>query len=147
VILTVNRELSRNGFTPGELLWDKAHEAWTCEDEIREVKIQDRTAIPPGTYDVVIDYSPHFLQLMPHILNVPGFTGIRIHTGNTALDTSGCLLIGDTRTDTGIGLSRAEYDEFFPKLQEALAKGRVQITFHNPPLTPASKKKKKGLIT
>jgi hypothetical protein len=140
--LTVKRESSRNGFTPGELLWDGRHEAWTCEDVIREVpgqpvgvwKVPNQTAIPSGRYRIVIDFSEHFGKKMPLLLNVPGFEGVRIHVGNTAADTEGCLLIGDRQTETGIAQSAAEFNSFLPRLDAALAQGEAWITYINPTL-------------
>jgi hypothetical protein len=139
--LTVIRQPSRSGFTPGELLWDGQHECWTCEDVIREIpgqpvatwKVRNETAIPAGRYRVVIDFSNHFARDMPHVLEVPGFDGVRIHVGNTAADTEGCLLIGDTQTATGIAQSSVEFSAFLPKLKAALAAGEVWITYNNPP--------------
>ena len=138
--LTVVRQFSRNGFTPGELLWNGQHQCWTCEDVIREIpgqpvetwKIPNETAIPAGRYSVVIDFSEHFHRDLPHVLDVPGFSGIRIHTGNTAADTEGCLLIGDMRTGTGVAQSVLEFNVFFPKLTAALLAGPVAITYVNP---------------
>jgi hypothetical protein len=53
-----------------------------------------RSAIPEGRYAVVITYSPKLEQWLPLLLNVPKFSGIRIHAGNTAEDTEGCILVG-----------------------------------------------------
>jgi len=66
------------------------------EDKVRIpfVKIPGETAIPSGRYEVVVDFSDRFQRVMPHILNVPQFDGIRIHGGNTDKDTHGCLLLG-----------------------------------------------------
>jgi len=61
---------------------------------ILQKKVQNETAIPAGRYKVVIDYSDHFQKDMPHVLDVPGYEGIRIHRGNTDVDTEGCLLLG-----------------------------------------------------
>ena len=60
---------------------------------------------------------------MPHILDVPGFEGVRIHKGNTDADCEGCLLIGRTRAINFIGKSKEAFDAFYPKLEKALKKG------------------------
>jgi hypothetical protein len=73
----------------------------TLEDTVRPagVKIQNKTAIPAGEYKVIYDFSNRFQKLMPHVLKLDnsdpdGFTGIRIHSGNTSADTDGCILVG-----------------------------------------------------
>ena len=116
---------------------------YTLEDAVREIpgvpvseyKIKGRTAIPVGSYDLVIDYSNRFKRLMPHILNVPGFEGIRIHAGNTHEDTEGCILVGEDwgpvatsqGTEYVLGQSRAAFDVFFPMLSKALEAGPCRI--------------------
>jgi hypothetical protein len=92
--LFLKRELGTAGFTAGRLFIDGEHECDCLEDEVRAVKLHGMTAIPAGTYQVIITMSPRFKKRLPLLLNVPGFTGIRIHSGVTALDTSGCVLVG-----------------------------------------------------
>ncbi len=61
-------------------------------------KIKGKSAIPEGRYPVVITYSPKFKQWLPLLVNVPMFSGIRIHAGNDAVnDTQGCILVGENR--------------------------------------------------
>ena len=62
--------------------------------QINKIKVFGQTAIPKVKYEVVLDFSDHFQMIMPHILNVPGWDGVRIHSGNTDKDTEGCLLLG-----------------------------------------------------
>jgi hypothetical protein len=88
---------------------DEKGGAWTyfcdtLEDRYRgddmANKVKGKTAIPKGRYRGVVDYSQHFKKMMLHILGVPGFDGIRIHSGNTSEDTEGCILVG-YNTDKG----------------------------------------------
>jgi len=123
MILRLDRIYKLEDCTIGKLFVDNVFEAFTLEDPVRAdgVKVQDRTAIPPGAYDVVIDYSNRFKRLMPHILEVPMFSGIRIHSGNTAEDTSGCILVGAVynKGEHRILQSRKAYDKLYTKLVEA----------------------------
>lgn len=64
------------------------------ESEIRKKKVYGLTAIPLGTYKVEITYSPKFKKNLPLLIGVKGFEGIRIHSGNTAKDSLGCIIVG-----------------------------------------------------
>jgi hypothetical protein len=98
---------------------------WLCftlEDVVRPAgqKIPGETAIPEGDYSLVIDMSQRFKKFMPHILNVPGFSGIRIHKGNTDQDTAGCPLVGMHKRKDFIWECSIAYDYFFERLQQLL---------------------------
>ncbi|MFG6487792.1 DUF5675 family protein [Roseateles sp. BYS78W] len=127
--------------TIGELHLDGQFECYTLEDCVRPVKIKGMTAIPAGSYEVVINFSERFQRLLPLLLNVPNFDGVRIHAGNTAADTEGCLLVGQTQSADFIGKSRAAFDALFPKLQAAAAREKIFINILMPdagaPAAPA----------
>jgi len=94
-------KLIREIFTPtetlGSLFVDGNFFCYTLEDTIRSIKVQDQTAIDKGNYRVILSISNRFKRLMPEVLNVPNFEGIRIHGGNTHVDSSGCILVGQHR--------------------------------------------------
>lgn len=124
--LTLQRSLSTSVCTIGQLSIDRVHECFTLEDVVRPgPKVFGQTAIPAGTYQVVITFSPHFQRELPLLVNVPGFEGVRIHPGNTAADTEGCILIGVDRLTDSIGRSRLAFDALFPKIQAAIASGET----------------------
>lgn len=131
--LRVIREPSRAGATLGSLYVDNVWECWTLEDEIREVKIPGVTAIPAGTYPVVLSLSNRFKCELPEVQHVPAFVGIRIHAGNTIADTEGCLLVGQARKAGTIALSRPALASLMVKLRAAASEG-VTITLENPPV-------------
>jgi hypothetical protein len=103
--------------TIGELYIDGKFQCYTLEDVEREVKIKNETAIPKGTYKIVITYSNRFKKQLPLLLNVPNFEGIRIHSGNTNHNTEGCILIGQTRSNDFIGSSRNAFNELYKKIK------------------------------
>ena len=88
-------------YTIGRLYIDDKVFCNTLEDPVRDLpkeqKIMHKTAIPEGTYKVIVNRSPRFKRDLPLLLDVPYFEGIRIHRGNTAKDTSGCILVGINR--------------------------------------------------
>lgn len=130
--ITVYRDLFNN-CTLGKLYIDGTYQCETLEDRDRKLesggkKVSGETCIPRGKYKVTIDYSNRFNRDLPHLLDVPDFTGVRIHSGNTRKDTSGCILLGQMRVNNNnIGYSRMAFDDFFSKLEKALDKNE-QIT-------------------
>jgi hypothetical protein len=117
--ITIKRLHKTDKSTIGELLIDGIFECYTLEDIERPVKIKAETAISKGTYKVIINQSNRFKRLMPLLLNVPNFEGVRIHAGNTNHDTEGCILVGRTRSKDFIGQSRKAYEKLFKKMQAA----------------------------
>lgn len=130
--LLLTRFKASDKATIGTLAVDNEFFCYTLEDALRwpGQKIPDRTAIDPGDYPVIIDFSNRFQREMPHVMDVPNFEGIRIHQGNTDADTSGCILVGsDYSGDDFISNSVKTFDLLFVKLRNALATGG-KITLH-----------------
>ena len=122
--LTLVRKFNRPDCTIGELFVDGHFECFTLEDIVRpgdiaRVKVAGRTAIPPGTYRIELTMSQRFKRVLPLLLKVPGFEGIRIHAGNTAEDTEGCILVGRERESNAIRGSRAALEALLAKLHAA----------------------------
>lgn len=141
----MNCILVRNIFndknTLGELsIPEIAFHCYTLEDKDRDLyqqtpltdiaktKIHGQTAIPYGTYEVAITYSNRFGKLMPQLLDVPGFAGIRIHVGNNESNTEGCILVGADRGDDVLFRSREAYNELFSALSVICKKEKVFLT-------------------
>lgn len=134
--LTLNRIFLGSSATIGELYADREHIADTLEDRVRPEgeKVYGKTAIPEGTYEMVLSYSPRFKKILPEILNVPNFTGIRIHCGNSSADSSGCVLVGtwDGEKEDWVGNSRIAFNELMSLLQKAADnKEKITITINN----------------
>lgn len=132
--MILQRGESTSKSTPGELFVDGKHECFTLEDVVRDVKIPGETAIPAGIYEVIINHSARFNCLLPLLLAVLGFIGVRIHTGNTDKNTEGCILVGTTQAKDWVGNSRIAFNSLFPKMQAAIAKNE-KITLEILPWT------------
>lgn len=78
-------------------------------DVIQRIKVMHLTAIPTGTYKVILNVSPSKGRLLPRLLDVPGYDGILIHRGNTPNDTSGCILVGENKA-VGMVLNSTKYE-------------------------------------
>lgn len=127
--------------TIGKLFINEVFYCYTLEDvdrglasnmsltDINNRKIKTLTAIPRGTYNVIITFSPHFNIDLPLLLNVSGFEGVRIHKGNKPEDTEGCILVGLFEAGDTITNSKDAFDPLFLKLKQALAnKETISIT-------------------
>ena len=99
--LELNRIAKKSLYTIGRLFVDGRYFCDTLEDRCRDLdreeKVMHETAIPAGTYEVIVNVSAKFKRKLPLLLNVPHFSGIRIHRGNTDEDTSGCILVGENK--------------------------------------------------
>ena len=90
-----------------------------------EAKIHGQTAIPRGTYRLTLSWSPRFARILPRLLDVPGFSGVLIHAGNTSADTAGCVLVGEERHTTKILRSREALHRLMVLLAIAQQKGET----------------------
>ena len=113
--------------TIGEMRVDGKFECYTLEDKVRPVKIKGKTAIPAGRYEVIINFSQRFQRQLPLLLKVPDFEGVRIHPGNTAANTEGCILVGETKDENFVGHSRLSFDRLFEKLKAASKTEKIFI--------------------
>lgn len=134
--LKLNRIFLGSSATIGELLVNDKYLCDTLEDRVRleGEKVYGKTAIPEGTYEMVLSYSPRFKKILPEILNVPNFTGIRIHCGNSSADSSGCILVGtwDGEKEDWVSDSKVAFNKLMSLLQKAADnKEKITITVNN----------------
>lgn len=124
MLLTLIRTDMLPGKTFGLLDVDGVFHSHTLEDEDRKLevnptgKVYGETCIPRGKYIVVLDFSMRFKRVLPHVLGVHGFDGIRIHPLNTAVESQGCIGPGDERDENGIkpGTSKPAMNRLMEKL-------------------------------
>lgn len=128
---------SINDTTISPLLVDCEYECDILEDRVREIpgdpvvawKVDGKTAIPAGQYKIIINLSPRFGKMLPLLIGVPGFDGVRIHGGNDADDTDGCLLTGTRAGDAEVVNSQIALAKLQGKIQAAIDAGdEVWIT-------------------
>lgn len=138
--LSIIRKKFTRHSTIGDILINGIRYYYSLEDQDRQrqsdgsimpwtdaLKVYGETAIPYGRYEVITNHSSRFKCVMPLLMNVPDFDGIRIHAGNTDQDTHGCPLIGFTKDNDFIGQSRQAFNDFMPRLVAALKRGKVFI--------------------
>lgn len=144
--LRVERRWKKETYTIGVLFVDGIRFCETLEDKdrglkqtdslsyIKTRKVYQETAIPTGVYEVAMNItspkysaSPWYWKLcqgkVPRLLNVPGWEGVLLHTGNTALDTAGCLLTGRNTKVGQLTESKATYEKLYKKMKAAYDKG------------------------
>lgn len=126
------REFEGRSFTEGSLFVDDKFQCFTVEDTDRDLesggkKVQNETAIPRGIYPVSITMSTRFKKDLILISNVPGFSGIRIHSGNSSKDTEGCIIVGSVNikdTDDWVSGSKVAYEALHARVKAALVAGQ-----------------------
>lgn len=127
--LEVKRKIFTDKSTIGELFIDGVFECYTLEDVVRQgPKVFGKTAIPAGTYKVIVNMSNRFKRLLPLLISVPEFEGVRIHPGNTDADTEGCILLGRVKGDNAIYNSKLAFNQFFDKIKD---QKEITITVSN----------------
>lgn len=123
--LSLKRRFLAKDYTIGSLYIDGKYFCDTLEDRVLDtnrngkfdegVKIPHQTAVPYGTYKVIVNMSPRFKRMLPRLLNVPYFEGILIHRGNKHEHTSGCILVGENKVKGGL-INSTKYEEELVRL-------------------------------
>lgn len=126
--LKLLREQTTRDYVQGHLYINGIYFCDTLEDTCRPIrdirdKIVGRTAIPAGEYPVLWTKSPKFRRYLPELREVPWFSGIRIHAGNTPEDTRGCILVGKRYRDGFISASKATLEALCMRISSAIARG------------------------
>jgi hypothetical protein len=141
--LFVIRKFFKETYTIGRFYNENMFICSTLEDRIRDLqdrnhdgdfddegegKLYGMTAIPCGRYEVIVNHSQKLKRRLPLLLNVEGFTGIRIHAGKNERHTEGCILVGDNKTKGS--LENGPYWESFIRdmIEEALKTEKVYLT-------------------
>lgn len=134
--LTLTRRFRGEDYTIGTLYIDGERFCDTLEDQDRdanrngvfdgdEKKVAGTTAVPNGTYQVVVNQSPRFGRELPRLLAVPSFEGVLIHRGNTPEDTAGCILVGENKVKGRVINSTPYEVELTCRIKEATAAGET----------------------
>ena len=138
--ILLKRIAKRDSYTIGKLYINNNYFCDTIEDKdraltqqmdsaaIQKIKVYAQTAIPTGKYQVVMTYSSRFKKIMPLLLNVPGFSGIRIHSGNTANETEGCIITGQNKVVGKVINSRVTTSKLYSIIKKACTKEKIYIT-------------------
>lgn len=138
--LTLNRMVRTKNSTIGRLDIDGTYQYWILEDvdrglkntmsldELKAKKVYQKTAIPTGTYEIIISFSNKFQKALPLLLNVPAYEGIRIHPGNTKSNTAGCLLPGMTQSTDYVHNSKEAFYNMFELMKKVSHSEKIFIT-------------------
>lgn len=139
MLVVIDRKWKKNTYTIGRVFIDDVFFANSMEDkdrcltkdmplaEIKKRKVYGETAIPAGEYEVRMTYSPKYKRMMPQVMDVPGWTGVRLHSMNEAKDSLGCIGMGKNDKPGRISNSRATHAEFDKRLEAAGGRCRLRI--------------------
>jgi hypothetical protein len=140
MIIELNTIFKGDKYTISKLYIDGKYYCDTIEDTVRDLplecpytsrgqscrcneKVYSETAIPAGTYKVIVTMSNKFGRELPLLVDVPHFLGIRIHRGNTSKDSSGCIIVGENKVK-GTVINSTKYEiDITKKIKEAIANG------------------------
>ena len=126
--IVVKRTFKGKDYTIGKLYINGDYFCDTLEDVVRDgEKVYGKTAIPEGTYTIVLTMSNRFKKILPLLLQVPKFEGVRIHSGNTAADTEGCILVGKNTEKGKVLESRAVFAQLMKRLESVENKENITI--------------------
>jgi hypothetical protein len=155
--LKLERRFLKAGYTIGSLSVNGEYFCDTLEDadrgltqsmppeEIRSRKVAHETAIPTGEYRVIVTHSPSKKRVLPRLLDVPGFSGILIHRGNTKRDTSGCILVGENKIKGKVVNSTQYEKRLVETLTEAQERGEeIKMTIINKTAAPEKPEESRG---
>lgn len=122
--ILIKRKYKGDTYTIGDLFVNGRFICNTIEDKVRilneyEDKVYGETAIPEGIYHVKLTYSPKFKKVLPEILNVQFFKGIRIHAGNSEKDSEGCIIVGENKVKGKVVNSRKTLEKLMNILKNA----------------------------
>lgn len=138
--LKLERIEFKETYTIGKLYIDDSYFCDTLEDKNRDInkngkfdngekKIYGETCIPFGTYTIKMTYAPKFKRELPWLQDVPSFSGILIHAGNTARDSAGCILVGKYTAPGQIYQTREYESKLVERIKDAISKGEsINIT-------------------
>ena len=140
--ILIQRHALKEGYTIGRMEINGKYFCDTLEDtdrglresmteaEIAALKVKGATAIPTGTYRIDMQTrSPRFGRVLPRLVSVKGFAGVLIHSGNTAADTEGCILVGENRERGKVLNSRATLESLLVFVRAAQAEGEeIELT-------------------
>lgn len=137
--ITIERQYKKETYTIGKMYIDGVYFCDVVEDkdrgiddscpefEITAIKVYGKTAIPTGVYDLEWTFSNKFKRFLPEIKNVKGFSGIRIHSGNTAEDSLGCPIVGENKIKGGVVNSRVTCERLFFIIKNTIKKEKIKI--------------------